>query len=207
VWTKPYPTLGDHVAVAAAALRLAERSTFDCGHITAIRVHQNAEFASYPGTAYRGPYDTPTQAIASTAFAVAAALARGSLTFDLYSNALDDPEILSLIEKLTVVPEQTYGYLDGKVVVETRGGGEFFAEANQIPRQFFYRDRDTATTAFVSTLREVGIEGDAESFARRLLDRVVRDDMQISAADLLAEAMALRGARLTDQSDTATREA
>jgi hypothetical protein len=193
VWAKPYPILGDNVAVASAALRLVERFTFDRRDITAIKVHQNAEFAAYPGTAYRGPFQKPTQAIASTAFGVAAALVRGSITFDLYSNGLDDPEILSLIEKVTVFPEHTYGYLDGKVVVETRGGGAFSAETGQIPREFFYRDRRAATTAFVTTLQEVGIPGDANAFAQRLLERIARDDMQISAGELLAEAMDLRG--------------
>lgn len=195
VWAKPYPTLGDNVAVASAASRLVERCAFDHTDITAIRVHQNAEFASYPGTAYRGPYTKPTQAIASTAFAVAAALARGSITFDLYSSALDNPEILSLIEKVTVCPEDRYGYLDGKVVVETVGGGEFSADTRQIPKEFFYRDRPAATTAFTATLREVGITGDANSFAQRLLERVAGDDLQISTGELLAEAMDLRAQR------------
>ena len=192
VWAKPYPTLGDNVAVVSAASRLVARSTFDRSDITAIRVHQNAEFASYPGTAYRGPYTKPTQAIASTAFAVAAALARGSITFDLYSSALDDPEILSLIEKVAVFPEHTYGYLDGKVVVETSGGGEFSADTGQIPKEFFYRDRPAATIAFVNTLREVGVNADTKPFAERLLQRVTQDDLQTAAAELVTEAMDLR---------------
>lgn len=195
VWAKPYPILGDNVAVASAAALLAERSTFDRRDITAIKVHQNAEFAAYPGTAYRGPYAKPTQAIASTAFGVAAALVHGSITFDLYSNGLDDPEILSLIEKVTVFPEHGYGYLDGRVVVETGEGGEFSADTSEIPRTFFYRDRAAATAAFASTLREVGIEGDASSFAERLLERVARDDTRIPAAELVAEAMDLREGR------------
>jgi 2-methylcitrate dehydratase PrpD len=195
VWAKPYPILGDNVAVASAAALLAERSTFDRRDITAIKVHQNAEFAAYPGTAYRGPYAKPTQAIASTAFGVAAALVRGSVTFDLYSNALDDPEILSLIEKVTVFAEHGYGYLDGRVVVETGEGGEFSADTSEIPREFFYRDRRTATAAFAATLREVGIEGDATSFAERLLERVARDDTRIGATELVAEALDLREGR------------
>jgi succinate dehydrogenase/fumarate reductase flavoprotein subunit len=56
-------------------------------------------------------------------------------------SALEDPEILSLIEKLTVIPEHAYGYLDGKVVVETGGGGEFSADIGQLPTEFFYGDR------------------------------------------------------------------
>jgi 2-methylcitrate dehydratase PrpD len=192
VWAKPYPILGDNVAVASAAALLAEQSTFDRRDITAIKVHQNAEFAAYPGTAYRGPYLKPTQAIASTAFGVAAALVRGSITFDLYSNALDDPEILSLIDKLTVFPEHGYGYLDGRVVVETGEGGAFSADTSEIPREFFYRDRHTATAAFAATLREVGIDGGGGSFARQLLDRVARGDLGISAAELVDRAMDLR---------------
>jgi 2-methylcitrate dehydratase PrpD len=192
VWAKPYPTLGDNVAVVSAAARLTQQPSFDRDRITAIRVHQNADFASYPGTSYRGPYAKPTQAIASTAFAVAATLVHGSITFDLYRHALDDPEILALIEKLTVIPEHGYGYLDGTVVVETGDGQEISADTGEIPREFFYRDAGAAAAAFAATVREAGIDGDAGSFAERVLDRVARDDIDVPTADLVAEAMALR---------------
>lgn len=192
VWAKPYPTLGDNVAVVSAALHLRRTADLDPSKVVGVRVHQNAEFASYPGTSYRGPYSRPTQAIASTAFAVSAALARGAITFDLYSTALNDSLILSIIEKLSVIPEQSYDYLDGKVVVVTDGGRELVSETAELPRELFYRDDETAIAAFESTLRETGVSGDAYSFATSLLERVASGDTGIPIADVLDAAMALR---------------
>ena len=198
VWAKPYPTLGDNVAVVSAALRLRQKAALDPTTIADVRVHQNAEFASYPGTSFRGPYVKPTQAIASTAFAVSAALARGAITFDLYSTALDDPLILSLIDKLSVTPEPGYDYLDGKVVLVTKSGDELTCETSELPRELFYRDADTAIAAFGLTLNETGVSGDTGSFATSLLGRVASGDTEVAVADVLAAAMALRqeGARL-----------
>jgi 2-methylcitrate dehydratase PrpD len=192
VWAKPYPTLGDNVAVVAAALELRHSSGLEPTTVAEIRVHQNAGFASYPGTSYRGPYDKPAQAMASTAFAVSAALARGAITLDLYSTALADPLILSLVEKLSVTPEAAYGYLDGKVAVITESGHELSTETCELPRELFYRDPATATAAFAATLREVGISGPASAFAEALLTRVSSGDTGEAIGDVVAEAMALR---------------
>lgn len=192
VWVKPYPALGDNMAVLAAAAELRREAALDPSSITVIAVHMNAEFASYPGTSYRGPFTRPTQAIASTAFGVAAVLSRGAITYDLYDTALADPEILALIGRLSITPEPGYGYLDGRVVVRTEDGGELTCAADQLPRELFYRDAPTATAAFAATLLEVGIAGDATSYASALLERVARGDCGIAAAEVLDAAMGLR---------------
>ncbi|QEC48026.1 hypothetical protein FSW04_10890 [Baekduia soli] len=172
VWSKPYPALGDNVAVISAALALRRRSPVDPAAITAVRVHQNAHFASYPGTAYRGPYTKATQGIASTPFGVAAALSRGAITYDLYGAGLKDPEILALVEKVAIAPEHDYGYLDGKVVVVTEDGEELACETSELPREVFFRDAPHAAAAFAATLAEVGVGGDAHGFAAGLMERV-----------------------------------
>jgi 2-methylcitrate dehydratase PrpD len=193
VWAKPFPTLGDNVAVASAAMALSDRG-IGPSEIEDIIVHQNAEFASYPGTSFRGPYLKPTQAIASTAFAVSAALSRGAITFDLYSDALEDPRILGLIEKLSVVPEPDYTYLDGKVVV--RAGGEVYvSETSDLPRERFYRNAATATDAFETTVREVVPTGDLREFPAGLLERVRRGETEIPIGAVLEQAMNLRNQR------------
>ncbi|MQA80934.1 MAG: hypothetical protein GEV10_21045 [Streptosporangiales bacterium] len=77
VWFKRYPVLGDNMAPAIAAADL-HAGVGDPAEITRIDVHINAHFAAYPGTSYRGPFDTIEQAMASTAFAVATLLAYAS---------------------------------------------------------------------------------------------------------------------------------
>lgn len=162
-WVKPYPTLGDNMAVVIAARRIAAQ--VDAEAITEITIHQNAEFAAYPGTAYRGPFTRPAQAMASTAFAVAAMLAYGAIDYELYDRSLDDPTILRLIERTTVVPHENYAFVDGIVEV-AMGEQRLTGDASDEPRTTFYRDRPAGREAFVAS---TGAGGAAERFADRLL--------------------------------------
>ncbi len=155
VWAKPYPTLGDNVAVVAAALALRDGG-LDVDAIESVEVHQNAHFASYPGTSYRGPYIRPAQATASTAFAVAATLLYGSLKYEIYSTRLNDPQINDLIQRLKVVPEENFSYIDGMVEILLADGSKVRQAAAALPRSLFYRDRTSAVEAFTSLLLETG---------------------------------------------------
>lgn len=155
VWAKPYPTLGDNMAVTAAALDI-QRSGFDAKDVVSVEVHQNAHFASYPGTSYRGPFVRPAQAMASTAFAVSATLLYGRMAYGIYATRLDDPAIIALIDVLRVVPEPSYSYVDGKVVVKLRDGTVLERAAADLPRTLFYRDKTSALEALELILDETG---------------------------------------------------
>ena len=97
-----------------------------------------------------------------------------------------------LIEKLTVIPEPEYDYLEGKVVVTTRDGGTLVCETRALPRELFYRDADSARTAFETTLREVLPSADLRSFPTELLERVGRGDTDVPVATVISQAMGLR---------------
>lgn len=196
VWTKPYPALGDNMAVIAAAASIRAEHAVADDAIAAVRIHQNSEFAAYPGTSHRGPFSTATQAIASTTFGVAAALSRGTITYDLYATALDDPVILSLIDRSTVIAEDDYAYLDGRVVVELRDGRTLSRDAADLPQTLFYRDDATASAAFAGTVGEAGASGDATAFAEGLLARVAGGDTGVPAATVVDEAMRVRGGEM-----------
>ncbi|HUZ40632.1 MAG TPA: hypothetical protein VMU68_04475, partial [Acidimicrobiales bacterium] len=155
VWAKPYPTLGDNVAVVSAALALREKG-LDPDTIASVEVHQNAHFASYPGTSFRGPYERPAQAMASTAYAVASTLLHGRLEYQRYTTKLQDPGTTALIERLTVVPEKSYGYVDGMVVVTLKDGSTRTQAAKDLDQTLFYRDRASAQEAFAALLHETG---------------------------------------------------
>lgn len=157
VWAKPYPTLGDNMAATAAALDI-HNGGLDAKDIVSIEVHQNAHFASYPGTSYRGPFVRPAQAMASTAYAVAATLLYGRMPYSIYGTNLDDPDITKLIEVLRVVPETSYSYVDGKVRVSLREGTVLERSAADLPRTLFYRDRTSAVEALELILDETGYQ-------------------------------------------------
>lgn len=176
VWAKPYPTLGDNVAVVAAALALRE-ADLDPTAIASVEVHQNAHFASYPGTSFRGPYERPAQAVASTAFAVASTLLYGRLTYARYSTHLHDGATASLIERLRVVPETSYGYVDGMVEVTLLDGTVRRQAASDLDQALFFRDRDSANAAFVALVGEVDDDtAFAGPFSSMLFDAVTRRD-------------------------------
>lgn len=166
VWAKPYPTLGDNIAVVATALSLRD-ALGDPRSLRSVRIHQNAHFASYPGTAFRGPFSKPAQGMASTAFATAATLLFGPLTYKTYTQRLTDPDIAALIEKTHVIPESGYGYLDASVEVETADGRRVSASAQDLPSALFFRDAATAVAAFRALLDETG---HPQSFAAALPD-------------------------------------
>lgn len=155
VWAKPYPTLGDNMAVTASALAL-HQSGVDPADIESVEVHQNAHFASYPGTSFRGPFVRPAQGMASTAFAVSATLLYGRMDYDIYATRLTDEAITAMIERVHVVPEPDYSYVDGRVIVTLRDGSEREQEASALARTLFYRDRSSAEEALTALLRETG---------------------------------------------------
>lgn len=168
VWAKPYPTLGDNMAVVATALSLREDGLAS-DRIRSVTVHQNAHFASYPGTAYRGPFTRPAQAMASTAFATAATLLYGPLRYKLYDTNLGDGAIAAMIERIRVVPESAYTYLDALVEVQSDDGSTVRRSASELPRTLFFRDRPTARTAFRALLAEGGYP---EGFADQVPEMV-----------------------------------
>lgn len=148
VWFKPYPLLGDNMAAAVAAAGLhpavAGRDVGD------VEVHINAHFAAYPGTAYSGPFDTVEQAIASTAFAVAALLRHGDLRYAQFPARLADPELLALVARIRVIPEPDFDYLDAQIRVRTTDGAVLSRHSRDEPREMFFRDRATTTRAFAT---------------------------------------------------------
>ena len=168
VWAKPYPTLGDNMAVTAAALAIQQRG-LDPAQIASVEVHQNAHFASYPGTSFRGPFVRPAQGMASTAFAVSATLLYGRMDYDIYRTRLDDAAINSIIDRLHVVPERSYSYVDGLVIVTLRDGSVVEQSAAALPRTLFYRDRVTAEEALTAILAETGYR---EGLAAELSEKV-----------------------------------
>jgi 2-methylcitrate dehydratase PrpD len=185
VWAKPYPTLGDNMAVTAAALDIHAQGV-DPKDIVSIEVHQNAHFASYPGTSYRGPYQRPAQAMASTAFAVSATLLYGRMAYDIYRTNLDDSNVTGLIGLLSVVPEPEYSYVDGKVRVTLRDGNVFERSAAELPRTLFYRDEASAVEALKLILDETGYRS---GLSRQIADAVfgsLADSSATSVATLVA---------------------
>ncbi|MCC2593954.1 MmgE/PrpD family protein [Tessaracoccus sp. OS52] len=140
VWFKPYPILGDNMAPAVAASTLTGRVRAE--EVEGITIGMNAHFAEYPGTQYAGPFGRVEQAIASTAFGVAAVLLHGPFQYSQYDALLADADLLRLVSLTSIEPDHAFGYLDGTVEVRTTGT-TLYARADDAPRESFFRDRAT----------------------------------------------------------------
>ena len=146
VWFKEFPTLGDNMAVAVAAREVHRALPGEIDEIDEIVVGMNAHFAAYPGTAYRGPFHTVDQAVASTAFAVSALLLRGALAWDDYPALLEDAALQRLIPFLRVEADPALSYTEGWVRVRQRGE-HVRRSAADAPKTVFFRDRAAALAA------------------------------------------------------------
>ena len=154
-WAKPWATLGDNVAAVAAARLLYEQKVNIAG-VRRIGVRIWRHFAEYPGTSYRGPYERTTQALASTAFAVAAMLTYGRLDYALSLDHRDDPRILRLVERITVEPEADGTPYDATVEIELADGSTVRRTARESPRTLLFHDRKTAVDVLDTRLSQAG---------------------------------------------------
>jgi 2-methylcitrate dehydratase PrpD len=157
-WSKPYPVGLQNVAVVAAALKVRRDNALDVAQVERICVYQNSSFAVPGGPSYRGPFEWPKQAIGSTAFAVSTALAHGEPQFRHLVDHHDDPIIIGLIERLEIIPDEDFGFLDARVEVETKAGAHLTADASDLPITLFHRDRRTTGEVLDGILIAAGAE-------------------------------------------------
>lgn len=181
-YVKPFCTLGDNMAAARAARLLFDdcigaglgRGTpaiVDGTALRAVRVRIWRPYTEYPGTAYRGPYLTTVQALASTVFAVAAMLVYGELEYDKADRHREDPRILALLPRIGVLPDDEGTHLDARVEVELADGRVLAREAREAPATWLYPTARTASDTFVERIgRAGGSSAVAAALAAALFD-------------------------------------
>lgn len=171
---KPWATLGDNMAAAAAA-KLLHDDGIDPAAIRRVRVRIWRHYAEYPGTSYRGPFERTAQALASTVFAVAAMLLDGELEYDVPFARRQDPAILGLIGRIIVEPHDKTPY-DATVELELFDGTGRSRSADESPRTLLFHDVETATELLRRRLaRSGGSRGTADEVARLVFGSGCRD--------------------------------
>lgn len=143
IYAKPWATLGDNMAAVRAA-KLIHDDGIDTAAVTDVEVHLWRAYFEYPGTIYKGPFDLPVQALASTAFATAAMLLFGDLEFDVSLDQRGNPRLLDLVAKTRVLPSDAGGKLDSMVTVTCADGTRHTRHAREAPRNWLYHDAPTA---------------------------------------------------------------
>lgn len=171
VVAKPFATLGDNMAAVIAA-KLAYDRGIDIKRVRRITVRMWDEYANYPGTSYKGPFDRVSQALASTAFAVAAMLVHGRLEYDISETRRNDPQILALVSISNVEIYPNAGPFDGRVELELDDGTSLSTEAKNAPSTLLFHDLPTASALFQRRLAKAGFtENVGEELATRLFEQ------------------------------------
>lgn len=148
---KPFATLGDNMAAVIAA-RVVHRDRLDLSHAKRIAVQIWRPYSEYPGTSFKGPFERIVQTQASTAFAVAAMLVYGELDYGMGVNNRQDPRILALIEKITILPDDEGGPMDGSIEIELADGRIHRRSASDSTETLIFQDAPRATEVFEQRL-------------------------------------------------------
>lgn len=155
VVAKPWATLGDNMSAVIAAKRIHDQG-LDVGSVARIDITIWRHFTEYPGTAYRGPYDRVTQAVASMAFGVAAMLVHGELDYDIPFARRNDPAILRLVPLVHIQPDDQGNTTDATVVVTLSNGREIASDARDAGTSMLHHDDATSIALFERRLAHGG---------------------------------------------------
>ena len=170
IMCKPFATLGDNMPAAMAAQKL-HGAGVDPRLIGSIEVTLWEPYANYPGTNFKGPFERLVQTQASTAFAVSAMLTQGDITYDMGNALRNDPAILELVSKTTVVPDAECGALDSRVTLVMSDGTRHTAHSSEASHDLIFLTRARTLEVFEARMARLGATpGKASILGNRLFD-------------------------------------
>lgn len=156
IMAKPFATLGDNMSAALAA-HMLHNDRIDLSRIQRITVTIWRPYTEYPGTSFKGPFTRTVQTQASTAFAVAAMLRYGRLDYEMGVAHRQDPEIMALVGKTTVEPDDVGTHLDAAVELEMQDGSRLRRTAREASGSLVFQDEVRAGEVFESRLAGSGM--------------------------------------------------
>ena len=107
VYNKPVPACNYAQTPCQSVLALAREEAIKADQVVSIQVRGTRAMKMYPGCDHTGPFGRILQAKMSIQFGVAAALVHGGVTEENYRK-LDDPDILDLARRITVVEDADF---------------------------------------------------------------------------------------------------
>ncbi|WP_407179790.1 MmgE/PrpD family protein [Bradyrhizobium sp. STM 3562] len=169
IMAKPFATLGDNMSAVLAAYAV-HRDGIDLSLVKRITVTIWRPYTEYPGTSFKGPFTRTVQTQASTAFAVAAMLRYGRLDYDMGAEHRQDSEIMALVAKTTIEPDDTGTHLDATVEIEMQDGARHRRSSCEAPQGLVFQDERRAADVFESRLSGAGLPAaEARSLAADVL--------------------------------------
>lgn len=156
IMAKPFATLGDNMSAVLAA-HAVHCDRIDLSLVKRVTVTIWRPYTEYPGTSFKGPFTRTVQTQASTAFAVAAMLRYGRLDYDMGVEHRQDPEIMALVAKTTVEPDDIGTHLDATVEIELQDGTRHRRNSREAPQVLVFQDEAQATDVFERRLSGAGM--------------------------------------------------
>jgi len=147
LYAKPWAASGDNMAAVRAA-KLMHDDGIDTNKIVSLQIKILRAFAEYPGTSFKGPFTLPVHALASTGFATAAMLLFGDLEYEVSLEQRENPTLLALVQKSTVVPTDSGTKLDAQLIAVMSDQSVRVRHAADAPRTWLYHDPDTSIAIF-----------------------------------------------------------
>lgn len=161
---------------------LATEKNIDHTQIEEIHYHMNPFDSNYPGTKGKGPFVSDTQTTMSCAFNVANAIVNRKCT-KKGQQVFDDERILNLVDRTTVVDDDHYPILCGKIVIKMKDGTVYEKEM-MITEEYYQLSWEENAKLMMNVHEEVGIDSEK---TKKLLDIVSRFETAENADALIAE--------------------
>lgn len=161
---------------------LANEKNIDHTQIEEIYYHMNPFDSNYPGTKGKGPFVSDTQTTMSCAFNVANAIVNRKCT-KKGQQVFDDGRILNLVERTTVVDDDHYPILCGKIVIKMKDG-TIYEKEMMITEEYYQLSWKENADLMLRVHDEVGIDVNK---TKKLLDIVNNFDKAENADMLIAE--------------------
>ncbi len=163
---------------------LATEKNIDHEQIEKIDYHMNPFDSNYPGTKGKGPFVSDTQTTMSCAFNVANAIVNRKCT-KKGQQVFDDERILNLVQRTTVVDDDKYPILCGKIVIKMKNGTVYEKEMI-ITEEYYQLSWEENADLMIKVHDEVGLDPDK---TKRLLEITGSFETAENANSLIAEMM------------------
>lgn len=157
-----------------AAKLLAEEVNPAPEDIAEVRYHMNPFESNYPGTKGKGPFHTDTQTTMSAAFNIANAIVNRKCT-KKGQQVFDNPVINDLVEKVTIVDDDNYPVLSGKIEFIMKDGTKYEKEM-LISEEFYSLSWEDHKDLMYGIHEEVGISREKTDKILNIIDTLDETD-------------------------------
>lgn len=151
---KLYPVCAFNQIPVEAAIGALRAAGVSASEVESLAIQMNAYEAGYPGMSRSEGFQTTSQTLMSTRFAVASGLVHGNVTYaDL--ERFEDPDVLSLIERIDVRADPERPQMTVRVTLKTTAGEEHVVaidDPNQVLVWDFARAPEMAQRLLAETL-------------------------------------------------------